>query len=1052
MWSGESDFEQPLLPMRMRSWTCPWHWWWAGRVLSAALWAVSAAGLPAEAAAQEPASVWRDHADPTFVKRITSTLGTMTIAQDTVGFLWLGTQTGLVRWDGYKMRRYASAAEHEGSLPDSFVTALLVDASGRLWVGTSAGGLVGYERASDRFVSPLRADARLSHRSVFALLDDGDGGLWVGTGRGLDHVDPKTGEVRSYASDAAEAGLPAQAVQALALTPDKTLWVGTDKGLFKRAAGQRRFTSVAFAQVDQALPHVKRLLVDHAGRLWIGTRSHGAFVVADASARAESLRQITRSTDRGLERHSIFAMVAATDTQVWLGTEGGGIVRIDTSTWTVRRERHLDQIVSSLPDNDVYALFRDRDGVVWISSDTALSSHAPRQRQVSSWLYGGHARLSHLNVPALLTFGDGRVWLASGDGGVDIVHPSQGKVARIKPDAAQPATALPPGRVISMLRSPDGQIYLGTQHGLYRSDERGQRVQRIEIDGRSSVEAVWAMAWLGDRLWLGGVDGLWGLSPTARGEWRVDQRDNGAVVGDARITTLLPARDGTLWVGTRTGLSRLDTGSMTARRVANDAPRRAGVPWIFISSLAYDARGRLWVGTFGEGLRLLSTPDDPAGPVQRIGVRQGLPHHGVDAVVVDAKGDLWASTDDGIARVRGNDLTVEAFGPDRGIGVQVYWTNAAGLTSDGSVVFGGTGGVTVVDPRQPQRASVPPVIAVTELKVGNEPARPAHDHVTTAVTIPPAKRDVLVEFVALDYFAPEKNKYEHRLVGYDAQWVASDPSRRLAAYTNLPPGRHMLELRAAGHDGIWSSPLRIPLDVVPNWFETTWFKLLAGTAGVLLLLVFAQARTAYLRRRQRALEAIVAERTRQLAASQRELEKIAYFDSLTGLANRRLFNDELRRLCAHSRRSGTGFALLLIDLDKFKHVNDTLGHDAGDALLVAVARALEQSVRETDRVARLGGDEFAILLPEVNADECLARVCERIFGKLSQPAQHQGQRLQPLASVGAAICPVDGQTPDELYKSADLALYAAKGAGRNGWRRYKADGKTARPGQSTVKQ
>jgi diguanylate cyclase (GGDEF)-like protein len=1030
----------------MRSWTCPWRW--AGRILSAAALVVSVAGLSTGAAAQEPASGWREHADPTFVKRITSTLGTMTMAQDEEGFLWLGTQTGLVRWDGYKLRRYASAAEQEGSLPDSFITALMVDSRGRLWVGTSAGGLVGYDRASDRFRSPLRADARLSHRSVFALQDDGEGGLWVGTGRGLDHVDPKTGHIRRYAGNAAETGLPAQAVQALALTPDKALWVGTDKGLFRRAAGQGRFAPVDLVPGGQP-PHVKRLLVDPGGRLWIGTRSHGAFVVTDASATARSLKQLARSTDRELERHSIFALVAATDTQVWLGTEGGGIVRVDTSTWRVRRERHLDQIASSLPDNDVYALFRDRHGVVWVSTDTALSSHAPRERQVSSWLYGGHAQLSHLNVPALLTLDDGRVWLASGDGGVDIVHPDQGRVARIKPDAAHAASALPLGRVISMLRGPDGQIYLGTQHGLYRSDGQGKRVQRIEIDGRSPVEAVWAMTWLGDRLWLGGVDGLWGLSPTARGEWRVDHRDAGAVVGDARITTLLPARDGTLWVGTRTGLARLDTGAMTAQRVANDTPRHAGVPWIFISSLAYDARGRLWVGTFGEGLRLLATPDDPAGPVQRIGVNQGLPHNGVDALVVDAQGDVWASTDDGLARVRGSDLSVDAFGAERGVGIQVYWTNSAGMASDGSVIFGGTGGVTIVDPRQPKRASGPPAIAVTELKVGNEPTQPAYGRSTAAVTVAPAKRDVLVEFVALDYFAPEKNKYEHRLVGYDAQWVASDHTRRLAAYTNLPPGRHMLELRAAGHDGVWSSPLRIPLDVVPNWYETAWFKLLAGAAAATLLLGFAQARTVYLRRRQRALEALVAERTRQLADSQRELEKIAYFDSLTGLANRRLFNDELRRLCAQTKRSGVGFALLLIDLDKFKHVNDTLGHDAGDALLVAVARALEQSVRETDRVARLGGDEFAILLPEATADERIACVCERLFGKLAQPVDHQGQRLQPQASVGAAICPVDGQTPDELYKSADLALYAAKGAGRNCWRRYKADGKTARP--DTVK-
>jgi len=161
---------------------------------------------------------------------------------------------------------------------------------------------------------------------------------------------------------------------------------------------------------------------------------------------------------------------------------------------------------------------------------------------------------------------------------------------------------------------------------------------------------------------------------------------------------------------------------------------------------------------------------------------------------------------------------------------------------------------------------------------------------------------------------------------------------------------------------------------------------------------------------------------------------LAYFDGLSGLANRRLFNDELRGHFAHLARRGTPFVLLLIDLDYFKQVNDTMGHDAGDAVLVAVARRLGEAVRETDRVARLGGDEFAVLMPDIVDATAIATVCARIQESVSRPIQHGQFPLHVDVSIGIACAPRDATTPDALYKAADLALYEAKAAGRGCWR------------------
>ena len=175
----------------------------------------------------------------------------------------------------------------------------------------------------------------------------------------------------------------------------------------------------------------------------------------------------------------------------------------------------------------------------------------------------------------------------------------------------------------------------------------------------------------------------------------------------------------------------------------------------------------------------------------------------------------------------------------------------------------------------------------------------------------------------------------------------------------------------------------------------------------------------------------------KIAAAQFELERLAYTDALTALANRRRFSERLEELIEYSREHRTPFALILVDLDGFKAVNDEFGHDMGDEILVAVAESLRQAVCEPDRVARLGGDEFALLVSDVASGSYMANLFRKIEESLSANKTLAGHGRQTTLSVGAAMYPGDGQVAGDLFKAADLALYAAKGAGRNTWRAYR---------------
>lgn len=168
----------------------------------------------------------------------------------------------------------------------------------------------------------------------------------------------------------------------------------------------------------------------------------------------------------------------------------------------------------------------------------------------------------------------------------------------------------------------------------------------------------------------------------------------------------------------------------------------------------------------------------------------------------------------------------------------------------------------------------------------------------------------------------------------------------------------------------------------------------------------------------------------EVKETERRLENLAYYDSLTKLPNRKLFQVSLDHHVEAAKRSNRMLALLFIDLDKFKMINDTLGHGAGDDLLIQVAGRLLQSVRKSDMVSRLGGDEFTVILTQIGNEESVAHIASNIIQVISDPFFLSGHEATIGASIGISLCPQDGKDVDTLIKNADLAMYQAKSAGR----------------------
>lgn len=187
-------------------------------------------------------------------------------------------------------------------------------------------------------------------------------------------------------------------------------------------------------------------------------------------------------------------------------------------------------------------------------------------------------------------------------------------------------------------------------------------------------------------------------------------------------------------------------------------------------------------------------------------------------------------------------------------------------------------------------------------------------------------------------------------------------------------------------------------------------------------------------------------------ALRREAKKLANHDALTGLPNRTLLQDRTEQALQKARRSGARVAMLLLDLDNFKTINDSVGHSTGDALLQEVAVRLVQAARALDTVSRQGGDEFIILLPEVSGFEVVGSFAERLLTSIAVPFVHQGSRYDLSASIGISVFPDDSESVESLYRHADSAMYQAKLDGRNRFRFFSIDIESSTRGRHLLEQ
>ena len=814
--------------------------------------------------------------------------GVHAVLQDSQGFVWFGTEDGLVRYDGQELVRYGYSRREDHGLPGNYINQIVEGPRHNLWLAIN-GGLARWNRADDRF-TVYRHDPgnpnSLASDQVNTVSIDAQGRVWIGmSDAGIDVLDPQTGRFESLRHEAATPGsLASNHVTTLSRDHAGNLWVGTDQGLDELEAGQKSFRHFHHVEGDpRSLSgnDIWRVLEDSSGSIWVATYGAGL----DRMDRSGNVLQVLRHDPHqpgSLASDEVQALLEDGQGRFWVGTTDG-LDLLNRATGAIVHYRHVRQDPESLPDSSVFSLYQDSAGLVWIGTATGgVSRWDPRSAELGArqpdWL--GKFVTAFADAP------DGGVWVASMGGGLVDYDPDTGRRLDLAAVAGR-QTALDGAPVMSLREGRDGTLWVGTMDRGIATLSRSKQLKWIPVKRGDphSLSAVGIMTIFESRdgqVWVGTYGGGADVIDPATGLVRQLPygSTSGAVSADS-VTAFAQDSNGNLWIGTDGGgldLARPDGTVIDVFRHAARDP--SSLPSDTIYALAVDSHDRVWIGTSGGGLALATgAPSAPQSiRFRTLSLGQGLTSDTIYGVLVDGDGRIWLSGNAGLMRLDPNTNAVKTFHVADGAAGEEFTTNAYFRMRDGRLCFGGPTGFNIFDPARLTERSQSPLLALTRVEIGGAAAPGATPYWRRQrISLDYRANIVSLDVSVLDFTSPRHNRIAYRMAGLTDRWIDLGAQHRITL-TNLEPGNHVLEVRGANSDSVWSAPLKITLHRDPAPWASPW----AYAIYALMVLGFvghrlrqqALERRHQVRERER-LEAEVAARTRELSESNRQLADAA---------------------------------------------------------------------------------------------------------------------------------------------------------------------------------
>ncbi len=808
--------------------------------------------------------------------------------EDQFGFLWIGYEGGLDRYDGNTFLHFTVDPLDSNSLPDPFVEFLHLDKKNRLWVATHA-GLVRFDYDQMNFKKTDPGLKTLESEWVQVIEETNENGevvLWLSLmNAGMVKYYPDKNEAILFTADPGSTNsLSDNIILDIHADGDNIIWIATLRGglnrfdpVNERFKIYRKNEKDANSINDNHIISIASEKKDGKKIIWLGTGKGGLNKFDNDS---ETFYHYThKENDPNSLSHNRVLSIQKYKEKLLLGTAGGGLNIFDPHA--KRFERYYANTTKGSISSDIitdiyktsydFILFGTFEGGISYIDELAPKFHTVRYNETD------RKSISAKSVLSLARINNGDIYLGY-TGGINIIRNNDSRVLRID-EIPILNDLLKDVMVITLFSSliEKGVIWIGTfNNGLIKYNYLTQSYKKYVNDpgdpGTISHNTITAL--YEDRngyLWFGGqINGLNKMNIESGIVQRYSNRENNnRSLSNNIVSSLYEDSEGVLWISTEYGLNKYNEETDDFDRFYFDE-ENIHTNTNLISTVTEGPKDKeiLWVST-AAGLIKFSKK---SGVFTRFTIRDGLSSNLIMSVLSDNKNSIWMNTVSGISKFNTGDQSIINFNKEDGVEINEFNLGCFYKDNDGYIFYGGTSGITYFHPDSINIPDAKNKVLLTDFYLLNNRAIPGEDSfLDSSITL--KKKLTLdyshyvfgIEFTAPDYRSFEKQKFQYMLAGFNNEWITAHENNRVATFTNIPPGEYEFKVKVSNRFGKWNENYSsLMIEITPPFWKTWWaysiyFIVIAGA-----LFGFVEYRSFRLRRQTIRLQSAVEQRTKEL--------------------------------------------------------------------------------------------------------------------------------------------------------------------------------------------
>ncbi|MCX7985837.1 MAG: LuxR C-terminal-related transcriptional regulator [Bacteroidales bacterium] len=752
------------------------------------------------------------------------------ICQDKFGFMWLGSKNGLIRYDGYEMKKYRSHSMQSSNISANWVTDIVEDSLGNLWVGTFDGGLNYFDRQSEKFKAYVyqSVDSQsLSSNTVLKLLKDFDGSVWVATANGLNRV-LKDKKIQRY--DITKG----MYISTLVQDEKGNLWIGTfGYGLLIYNPQSKKVITLKNIPTDpHSLPdnNIRSMLRDTRGNIWIGTHQQGLWRVS-----SKPLKDF-RFEKFAVGDHTILCLLEDSKGNIWIGTENGGLHIYYPRTQTLLNKNTVRYPEYFLQANSIWAMYEDKSEAIWVATFNKglyrydrFFEKFPQPFEIQKL----NDKLSSTSVTSLCSFFDDQLLIGTDGDGI-----FQWNYKNFSLQNLNVSKGISSNSILSITPVGNNILYLGTWGGGV-SIVLNQKSIMKPLSQIFNFEHVFSTLFDSDgNIWIGTWgNGLHILHKSGQ-VLTIGSGDGEDQISNPNIFNLFADSKGRIWISTLVGLNvatKNTSGRWVFKRYYHHPDDTSSLFSSTVLFVTEDMRRNIWIGTTSG----LNKYNEKLDKVQQIKPSTGLLNCEIKSIIDDEYGNLWMGSDIGLIYYSPKTNKAAIYDKTDGLPVTNFSVGAVVRNQQEQLIFGGIHGILVFHPDSIRTNPVLPSVYITEIKIFGktiDASKVERRSEYATINLNYNENAVTIDYVALNnYCHPEKNLYAYQLQGVDKDWIFAG-NRRSVTYSHLQPGKYTFMVKAANNDGLWNeSPTLLKITILPPFWKTIWFRLLLAIAIFLII-------------------------------------------------------------------------------------------------------------------------------------------------------------------------------------------------------------------------